>query len=241
MNNNYYGEGGRPFYYRLPTDTPETYQGNDVVNWLTKYWDSKFLNTVQKLDDLPRQFNPEICDAEYLDFLAILCGFTPPFWNKDWSVSSKRVILKNSYSRIWSNKGSLDCVSFILTALNIEHKIYQPGSFIIGEGQLTLTPLGQGGWQFTVILPVKYSIGGKEFRQVQKIVELFAPCWCKSEIIQDTATDEDVLLEVDSNTLLDLNNGFDLLFLNSPGNFSTTGGTFLNPIFNEEEVNLLLN
>jgi hypothetical protein len=232
----------RPFYTRLPSETPNTYQGNDVVDWLCSYWDEIYHSTQLKLKDLPRQFDPEFCDPEYLDFLAPICGFTPPYWDKNFSISSKRLLLKNAYTLIWKEKGTLNQLSFILTALNIDHKIITPGSFILGEGQLNISPLGSGGWQFLVILPVKYAENGKEFLLTKKIVSLYSPIWCKWEVqIEQQNTNADVLLIVDANTLLDANNISNVYFNNLPGNFNDQPGDFNNPVIADEETNIKLN
>lgn len=230
----------RPFYSRLPSETPNVYQGNSIVDWLGAYWDDLYYDCQSKLKDLPRQFDPELCDIEYLDFLAPLCGFSSRYWDEDYPTNAKRLLLKNAFTKVWNNKGTTEQLSFVLDALNIEHKIITPGSFIVGEGQLNISPLGSGGWQFRVILPIKYNMGGAEYLLCKNIVELFAPCWCEWAIEQEVITNANdiVLLAVDGNTLLDANNRSGVWFSNSDGTFRNTSGTFRNPNFNQEETNI---
>lgn len=228
-----------PFYSRLPQETPEIYQGNSVVSWLCSYWDDLYYSTQEKLKQLPRQFDPEFCDEEYLNFLAPLCGFTAPYWDDDYLVGSKRLLLKNAYTQIWSNKGSLNQLSFVLTALNIEHRIITPGSFIIGEGQLNIDPLGSGGWQFTVLLPEKYNEGGEEYLLTRKIVDLFTPAWCEGfVIVKIPVIEQDVILALDTNIVLDINNETDIYVESMPGIVADTAGTVTDPTIVAEEINL---
>lgn len=242
MNNIYYQPDGRPFYRRLPSETPDTYQGNQVVDWLTNYWDNLYRDCAIALDDLPRQFDPSVCDPEWLDFLAAICGFTAPYWDKDYPVEGKRLLLKESYTRIWSNKGSLDCLSFVLRSLGIDHKIVVPGSFIIGQSPLNIDLLGQQGWRFKVILPIKYSPNGGEVRLTQKMVELFSPCWCDRIVeIDQTAIVGEFILSSESNTIVNIVTNTGVFFRYIPGNFRAIAGTFRNPQFEQEETYLKLN
>jgi hypothetical protein len=232
----------RPFYSRLPSETPNTYQGNEVSSWLGSFWDKLYFDCQQKIKELPRQFDPETCDEEYLDFLAPICGFTAPYWNKGFPVDSKRLLLKNAYSLIWKDKGTLNQLSFVLTALHIDHKIITPGSFILGDGLLNISPLGSGGWQFLVVLPSKYKENGREYLLCKSIIELYTPIWCDWSIeIERLNENETQLLGVDANTLLNANNSIDIHFNNFPGNFNDATGNFNDPVITEEEVNIKLN
>ena len=54
------------------------YSENEVARWLCGPWDQLKLGSRDVIDDLPRQLDPLECDAEWLDYLAGLCGFTGP-------------------------------------------------------------------------------------------------------------------------------------------------------------------
>ncbi|MBD2515181.1 hypothetical protein H6G93_09205 [Nostoc sp. FACHB-973] len=203
---------GRPIFYRLP----EVYQENEITDWLTYYWDELLINSKLKVDDLPRQLNPEICDANWLDFLAPLCGFTGEYWDKDWSTNSKRILLKNSYSNIWPNKGTRQVLSLVLNALDIEHIIWSGSNFVLGVSQVSVDPLGSTGWTYKILLPLKYQPNGYEFKLARKINKLFGNLWCESEVVPVS----DVLplyytyaLQADEQTFLTTEEG-DLIQLN---------------------------
>ncbi|QVQ57078.1 tail protein [Anabaena phage Elbi] len=176
----------RPIYSRMPKEQVGTsYNDYIATDWLLSYWDKVFIECYDKLEDLPRQFNPLECDEEYLDFLAPLCGWSEPYWSGDYPPESKRQLLANSYSLIWKDKGSLTVLSFVLNALFINHIIFIPGSFILGYSQLGVDELGASGWEFEILLPVTYAQNGYEFRLTRKIASLFSPLWCKYQVRYD--------------------------------------------------------
>jgi phage tail-like protein len=181
MNTKEAWQSGRPIFSRLPN----IYKENPLADNLVIYWEDVLVDAKNIVDDLPRQLNPLLCDANWLDFLASLCGFTGDYWDKEWAEESKRVLLANSYSFIWPNKGSRQALSFILNALFIEHKIYVEGAWVIGTSQLGIDQLGSSNWTYQILLPLKYNLEGVEFSLANKINRLYGPLWCKSEVIHD--------------------------------------------------------
>lgn len=199
----------RPIYSRLP----DAYHDNQVANWLTDYWDELLVNLKEKIDDLPRQLNPMLCDEVWLDFLAPLCGFTSDYWDISWSVESKRILLANSYSFIWKNKGTKLVLSFILNTLGIDHEIWQGSDFILGSSQVSIDRLGDAAWEYKILLPAYYSSDGYEFQLARRINNLFGCIWCKSEVRYKSEiitelfnyvgdVDNQTILAVDDETLL---------------------------------------
>jgi hypothetical protein len=177
----------RPIFSRMPEEQVGTsYKDYPATDWLLAYWDKIFVECADKLEDLPRQFDPLLCDEEYLDFLAPLCGWTGEYWSADYPPESKRLLLSQAYKLIWSNKGSLQVLSYVLNALFIDHRIFIPGTFILGYSQLSVNTLGSSGWQFTIFLPRKYIFNGNEFKLTSKMVKLFSPCWCLYDIKYET-------------------------------------------------------
>lgn len=167
----------RPIFSRLP----QVYQDNEIADWLTSFWDQLLVDVKAKYDDLPRQLNPLTCDPEYLDFLAPILGWTSEVWDKDWPVNSKRQLLANSYTLIWPDKGSQRVLSFILTALEVDHDIEITGSFRLGISEVG-DELGLIPWDYTIYLPDYYKNQPQE-ALTQKINSLFGPVWCDSRIL----------------------------------------------------------
>jgi hypothetical protein len=149
---------------------------------LTAYWDELLISLKTKVDDLPRQLNPLLCDANWLDFLAPLCGFTDEYWDSTWKASSKRLLLANSYTLIWRDKGSKEVLSFILNALEISHDIWTGSSFILGTSRVGINSLGVAAWDYKILLPSQYNLDGYEFKLANKVNRLFGPLWCRSEV-----------------------------------------------------------
>lgn len=169
-------QSSRPIFSRLP----EIYQDNLIADCLTAYFDELLVETKAKVDDLPRQLNPQTCDTNWLDFLAPLCGFTGNYWDKAWSIKAKRRLLTYSYQYIWSNKGSQDTLDLVLNCFDIKHLILSEGDFILGTSQVGDT-LGATPWEYTIYLPTAY-VNNYKVRLTEKLNRLFGPCWCKSQI-----------------------------------------------------------
>jgi hypothetical protein len=168
----------KPIFSRMPSEIEgSSFQDYIATDWLLNYWDVEFVKSLEKCEDLVRQFNPTLCDPEYLDFLAPLCGWTPPYWDVSYPTESKRVLLSASYYLIWANKGSREVLSYVLNSLGINHRIVTAGSFILGISQVSVNELGTGSWEFEILLPLIYPLDGYEFKVTAKIAHLFAPAW----------------------------------------------------------------
>ena len=198
----------RPIYSRLP----ETYTDNNIADWLTHYYDELLIQLNTKIDDIPRQLNPALCDPVWLDFLAPLCGFTPDYWDVKWTVAAKRTLLSNSWSYIWKNKGTKEVLSFILNALDIEHEIVQGSDFILGKSQLSLDSLGESAWEYVIYLPTSYEPNGYEFQLTRRINSLFGCYWCRSSVeykpninlVDIASADTQAMITMDDEYLLQL-------------------------------------
>lgn len=181
MNTKQAWDTGRPILSRMPN----IYIENEVTDYLTAYWDDLLIENKAKLDDLPRQLDPTLCDVNWLDYLAPLCGFTGEYWDASWPVSGKRQLLANSYTFIWPNKGSRLVLSFVLNALGVNHRITTGQNWIIGKSQLGVDTLGSSPWEYQIKLPTYYKLNGQEFKLATKINKLYGPLWCKSQILYD--------------------------------------------------------
>lgn len=171
----------KPIHSRLP----ECYQTNEITEWLTGYFDELLVETKTKVDDLPRQLNPLLCDPEWLDFLAPLTGFTGDYWDKTWATQTKRLLISNSYINIWPGKGSKEVLSLVLDCFDIRHLITSRGNFILGTST-TGDPLGTSAWEYIIYLPNAYKYGDK-FKLTQKLNSLYGPYWCSTEILFNDA------------------------------------------------------
>jgi hypothetical protein len=170
----------RPIYARLPRVKYYIENPENPSNWLTRWFDELLIKTKATIDDLPRQLNAATCDADWLDFVAALSGFTGEYWEKAWPVAAKRIIAQNA-DRIWSNKGTKDILELILSAFNLQAEVYVTGGFYAGVTQLPGL-LGSPTYQYFIYVPIVYLRTGREFRLIQKINRLFGPVFCESRV-----------------------------------------------------------
>jgi hypothetical protein len=90
-------ENNRPIYHKLPAASGD-FQGNEIVDHLTSYWDNLLVSTKQMIDN-PDQWLGSSPNTYFLDWVAIgLCGFGV-FWDPDLPDPIK-VQLIRSYDRI---------------------------------------------------------------------------------------------------------------------------------------------
>jgi Phage tail protein (Tail_P2_I) len=193
----------RPIYKRLPNRNGG-YE-NEVTDWLTGYWDEISVNARSLSESLlNKQYNPLICDPEWLDYLAVLYGWDKKHWQKNWKIESKRLLLSRSLDYIWENKGNKDVLVYVLNSLFIKNRVLEVGSFIIGTSTVG-QPIGSSPWEFSVILPTAY-INSDVLPLVKFIVERFSPCWCEVTYFYDDSPFQNVeLLEVRDQVALGTN------------------------------------
>jgi len=174
---------GRPLLNSLPGANAQ-YTDNAVANWLTAPWDNLFMKSHFHISDLARQLNPTTCDANWLDFLAGLTGFTGEYWDTLWPTPAKRKLIESAFALLWPSKGSIACISYVLTAFDILHIIQEGNSFIIGSSQVG-DVLGTVAWDYKILVPTTY-YGLPVIDLITKLDNLFGPCWCTKEIVYDS-------------------------------------------------------
>jgi hypothetical protein len=171
----------RPIYSRLPDCYKE--DEDNIADWLTDYWDKLLLDSKAKIEDIPHNLDPLTCNEKWLDYLAVLSGWIGEYWDTKWSVESKRILLSNSYTLIWANKGSTNVLSFVLLALGVRHFIKSGSSFLVGYSVVG-DRIGSIAWDYDILLPNDYYKTDIEIL-TRKINKLFGPCWCRSDVIFD--------------------------------------------------------
>jgi hypothetical protein len=173
---------GRPVFGILPTD--EGYVSNSAVDWLTQWVDLESIKTKEDLEtEIARQFDPEFCDANRLDYLANLTGFTDGYWDSFFTDIQNRLLIQSSLSQLWPARGTVSTISQVLGILGVVHIIREKGSFILGESLLG-DILGNVGWEYVIIVPTRY-YGSIQEKAIRKAMKLLTPCWCLGAIIYD--------------------------------------------------------
>jgi len=176
----------RPIYARLPSEA-EKYNGNPAVDALCQPFDSILIQYRAALSNFERDFlNPDTARSDALDWLAMNCGFTGNFWGTDWSDAQKRLLIKNSHSFIWNNKGTYRLLYWLLnTVFAIPAQIYQVGDFLADISAADDDSLGGDQLQYYVLLPITFEATSKEFQLAERLNYLYMPVFCDSDCVYD--------------------------------------------------------
>jgi hypothetical protein len=176
----------RPIYSRLP-QISQRYKGENPAspsNWITQWFDELLVKTKASIDDLPRQLNALTCDADWIDFVAYLSGFSGEYWDKSWSMATKRAIASRA-NWIWSNKGTQAVIEYMIAAVGLTAVIWLGEGFVIGESIIGETTLGEPEYQYFIQVPFLYDRDGAQFRLAEKLNRLYGPIVSDSAVCYD--------------------------------------------------------
>jgi hypothetical protein len=100
-------EQNRPVYGRLPYESGN-WQGNQVVDWVTSYWDNLLVETKAALDSPTDWLGyPDELTLPYIDWVGYgLCGYGK-VWDVAWEVDIKRRLIRD-WVAIVPRRGSYD-------------------------------------------------------------------------------------------------------------------------------------
>ena len=176
----------RPIYLRLP-DESGAYQGNEIVDAITTPWDEQIVDIKNTLLNFNNDFiNPETARVDTLDWLAQLSGFTGEYWDKNWDISIKRELIKNSHTKIWSYKGTVILLQYLLDLFGLDAEVYVENVCFVG-----ITAIGSSVGGRNLYYAIKLFVPGEENRQfytrnskewklIERLNRLYMPCWCGS-------------------------------------------------------------
>lgn len=172
---------GQPVLSRLPQDG---YQDNEAVQALTGWVDENLTNKAEQLQNLYIDLtDPSTCKPEWLDFLAWCCGLSGSYWDTEWPIQVKRTLIANSHTVLWSKKGTLECIQFVLNAHGLLHSIWTDGDLVLPFPMPGI--FGEAQLRFFVRLPVKYNRKAKEFREVERTIRNFSPAIVDAQVCYD--------------------------------------------------------
>jgi len=187
---------GSPLYSRLPgvnqgfnrdlTDPDyDPMNPPDVTYFVTKYFDDFLIETRDNINNVYADFfNPDTARDENLDWLAQLAGFTGGYWDSSYPPAIKRELIKNAFTFVWENKGTQQLLEYLFDLFNLEAYLYLPGELLLG---VTPLPGILGGDPFYYLILVDFYTAGylrnsKEFRQLEKLNQLYGAVWCESRV-----------------------------------------------------------
>lgn len=173
----------RPIYNSLPA-VYEAYHGNEVVDDITKYWDEKLIKLKADIDDLPRQLNPLTCDKEYLPLLSYITGFTGSYTILDYPEDVQRKMISRAYDFIWKYKGSEEVLGYILTLLEVPHRIWYGAFLVLGYTRLP-HPFSTKSLNAYVLISIGVRRNGVEWNNVRRNVDLYTAAFSEIKIAYD--------------------------------------------------------
>ena len=174
---------GRPIYARLPSDS-ERYNGNPIVDAITQPIDSILVSYRAALSNFERDFlDPDTARSDALDWLGQLCGFTGKFWQADWTDAQKRLLIKNSHSFIWANKGTERLLIWLLSVFAIDATVLSTGDFLADINAADDDSVGGDQLQYYLLMPITYQTTDRAWLLATRLNDLYMPVFCDSAIV----------------------------------------------------------
>lgn len=180
-------EQQRPIYARLPGANEGYYsdEGGNPADWITAYFDALLVGAKAGVDDVrDRQHDPALCDADWLDYLAALAGYTGEYWDETWPDAAKRLLIAEAFTVIWPNKGSAQVLERLFEIFVIDAEIWQAARFIAGVTRVPAV-IGSPAWRYYVRFTLDYVRTGAEFSLARRFNRLFGPAYCESGVVYD--------------------------------------------------------
>ena len=176
---------GRPIYNRLPIDS-EQYQSNPIVDAITKPFDDILIQYKASVDNFERDFlDPTTARSDALDWLAQLVGFTGRYWDHSWADAQKRLLIANSHSFIWSNKGTYRLLCWLLnTVFALNATIYSVGDFLADINGAD-DYIGGDNLSYYILMPIADETISHEWRLAERLNLLYMPAFCDSAVVYD--------------------------------------------------------
>lgn len=113
----------------------ESYQNNDVSNYITNCFDAQLDTDIVAVYDMVDNMSFNSVSDRWLDYLALLVGYVNyGFWSNKFSITQKQRLIKYAM-QIWSRLGTSYSLITVLNCLDIPYKDYYEslGAFIATE------------------------------------------------------------------------------------------------------------
>ena len=129
--------------------------------------------------------NPDTANEVVLDWLSQFCGYTGEYWDSTWSVSIKRTLIREAYSRVWATKGSRALLEWLIELFNIQASIFIPGEFLANLSAAG-DPIGfESGFIYYSRVPIQYARTSSSWLTLERLNNLYGPIYAKSRVIYD--------------------------------------------------------
>lgn len=167
---------------------PEIYQNDSNDSFLSRFigiFESIYLDIEEKIDNMPRMFDPMIVDKEFLNWMTRWLSLKDSYI---WSEDKLRLIVKNAV-KLYKIKGTPNAIRYIVwmyTSYNprlIEQfEIIESDFYNNNKGMLNRL-FGENGYTFTVIVSDKAVKNSDEYVALLKLINLFKPADIKCNLV----------------------------------------------------------
>lgn len=119
--------------------------------------------------------DPNQCPDEWLDFAALLAGFSGKYWKPTWTPTQKRAMIKQS-AQIWRDRAKPEILARLFTIFDLKARLKPTEGWIL---DVTTFPQSlNSSWRSQVILvDASYVEGTAQLAQVREIVGIWIPAW----------------------------------------------------------------
>ncbi len=164
----------KPVTGKLPTESGN-WQGNQVVETLTGYWDDQLSDLKDFLDSPVEWLSVDSIRAEYLDYVGKgLCGFGNA-WLDDYTEEVKRRLIKN-HAKILISRGSKESIETLIKSLVPNSLLVH---FSIPRADISLADMSFVSDfptnRYMICLPTDIKRGGLEWRWFDRLINIFMP------------------------------------------------------------------
>lgn len=161
----------KPVLSQLPR---KGYQDNLAVQSLVAFADIKLTAIADQLQNFYKELDPTTANEKYLDYLAYLVGLSGNYWDSRWTPEIKRKLIAASHTYLWSSKGTLGVLKFVLDVHGISYDIWTDDTlqipFRIGDN------LANGNsFRFFIRLDKKYNRTSPGWIEAVRTAKNFAP------------------------------------------------------------------
>lgn len=126
------------------------------------------------------RLDPQTCLESWLDLLAQWAGWGE-YWDRGWTISQKRELLSNT-DYIWGNRGNKEIMPYLFGVLGLNARLEPETGFILGVSPFP-SPMGSDPFSYVLRLTNTYQPGTPEYLLVQRLAQIFLPCWVSLRIV----------------------------------------------------------
>lgn len=153
---------------------PQYYQTLPVIKWLWEYLESFELSIIATVNNILIEYlSIDLGTSRGLDFIASKNGLDAIFWDRNWTVNEKRMLLQN-YRKILTEMGNKDFINWLFGVFQLNSKLTTSTGWKLDVSQFPIT-FGGSIFDYTIKVDPSYAIGTQQRALIEKIIDTFVP------------------------------------------------------------------